>query len=95
MHLFTKYQSKQYLINKILNLLKISSRYTKNKKNRQRINICYRLLKKIICNDYMTIAETQDLDQYLLKLNDRKKQQKKNIELFSKILSDYILYAQD
>jgi hypothetical protein len=43
----------------------------------------------------MTIAETQDLDQYLLKLNDRKKQQKKNIELFSKILSDYILYAQD
>jgi hypothetical protein len=93
--MFNRQKSKEYIIKNLLKILKTSVKNTKNKKNKQKINLCYKLLLKAVTNKYEDIAETKDLEKYLLELNNRKQKQKRNIELFSTILSQYILYAQD
>jgi hypothetical protein len=93
--MFNRRGSKSYVIDSLLKILKTSAKNTKNKKNKQKINLCYKLLLKVVSNEYKDITKTKDLEEYLLELNNRKQQQKRKIELFSTILSQYILYAQD
>jgi hypothetical protein len=93
--MFNRRGSKSYVIDSLLKILKTSAENTKNKKNKQKINLCYKLLLKVVSNEYNDITKTKDLEEYLLELNNRKQQQKRKIELFSTILSQYILYAQD
>lgn len=93
--MFNPHNPKKYIISQLLKILKKTAKKTTNKKSKQQINLCYKLLLKIVYYRYTDVLETKDLDKYLLELNNRKQKQKKDIELFSRILAKHILYAQD
>jgi hypothetical protein len=86
---------KKKVLISILKILEQALKKTKNKKDQQKIRLCCRLLKKILSYDYTNIKQSKTLEDYLFELNTKKIDKKLDAELFGKILSQYILYAQD
>jgi len=87
--------TKKYFVHKLLNVLNKQKQKTKNKKDLQRIRLCYKILSKNINENIYDIQDLGDIDKYLMELNNKKINKQKYVELFAKILAQYILYGQE
>lgn len=88
-------QSKKYLLKNILKILQQTFVRCDNKKDMQRIRLCHKILHRIFNDNYYDISERSNLDNYLYELNNKKKQKQRDIELFSLILGQYIMYGKE
>lgn len=89
---FFKKDSKEDLLDNLIlffyRLMKHSDR-----KEDQRVRLCWKILKKIKIKDYSS-KENLDLDKYFFESNKEKQNKQKDVILFTKILAEHILYGK-
>lgn len=88
-------QPKKYLLKNIIKILHKTFVSCDNKKDMQRIRLCHKILHRILNDNYYYISERSNLDNYLYELNNKKKQKQRDIQLFSTILGQYIMYGKE